>query len=98
MTRQTTAPLETGVNDSGDEDTGRHATKPEPYQSAKASVYRFGARWHWKCGDKAVPGRCMGGPKRTQEEAQVAADEHIRAEHIGEIRFHDADNCWCGED
>jgi hypothetical protein len=60
-------------------------------------VYRFGARWHWKCGPADLPGRCLGGPARTQKEAWVKADEHIRTEHVREIRVHDAAACWCDE-
>lgn len=86
-----------GIFDPGDEDTYRHASWPKTDQSRKASVYRFGARWHWKCGPADKPGDCLGGPALTQEAAQRAADEHIRSEHIREIRIHDDASCWCGE-
>lgn len=87
-----------GVADPGDEDIRRHATTPKEYRSAKASVYRFGNRWHWKCGQRDQSSDCLGGPKKTQEEAMAAADEHIRSEHIREVRIHDGAHCWCGED
>lgn len=96
MTRQT-LPDYTGIPDPGDEDTYRHATTPGPYLSAKASVYQFGVHWHWKCGPKDTASYCLGGRKGTQEEAQAAADDHIRTEHVREIRMHDDANCWCGE-
>lgn len=87
-----------GTADPGDEDAYRHATTPKHHQYRKASVYRFGNRWHWKCGPADQPSDCLGGPKRTQEEAAAAAAEHIRSEHIRELRVHDTANCWCGED
>lgn len=87
-----------GIADPGDEDTYRHATTPTEYRSAKASVYQFGNRWHWKCGPRDQSSDCLGGPKRTQEEALDAAAEHIRTEHVRELRLHDGANCWCGED
>jgi hypothetical protein len=48
------------------------------YLNGHAEVYRFGARWHWKCSD----GRCLGGPKRTHQDAVDAATTHVRDEHI----------------
>lgn len=51
------------------------------YLEARAEVYRFGVRWHWKC----RRGRCLGGSKRTQEEAIGAAVRHVAEEHVREI-------------
>lgn len=47
---------------------------------AEIKVYRFGARWHWRC-DRRGKGRCRGGPKKTQPEAFTAAVAHYEAEH-----------------
>lgn len=65
----------------------------------KAHVYRFGVRWHWKCGaDRTVPGDCLGGPARTQEDAYRAAFDHITADHCELLELPvDPDGCrYCG--
>lgn len=47
----------------------------------KASVYRFGQRWHWKCGHKSVPSRCHGGPAWSRDAAHAHAVHHLVKEH-----------------
>jgi hypothetical protein len=73
----------------------QHATTTTPYlKRCGTKVYKFGNRWHWNCGGN---GRCLGGMKRTQPEAFTAAFDHVRDEHIGEIREHDSARCWCDD-
>lgn len=48
----------------------------------KAHVYQFGTVWHWKCGGgPGSAGDCLGGRKRTYDEAFREAEQHIADEH-----------------
>lgn len=48
----------------------------------RAYVYRFGSRWHWKCGARrGESGRCLGGPAPTQAGAFATAWTHVTIHH-----------------
>jgi hypothetical protein len=67
--------------------------------SSRATVYRFGARWHWKCGaTRNEQGLCLGGPAHTQEDAYAKAFDHITDEHCEQLVVPtDSDGCrYCG--
>lgn len=67
--------------------------------SSRATVYRFGARWHWKCGaTRDEQGLCLGGPAHTQEDAYAKAFDHITDEHCEQLVVPtDPDGCrYCG--
>ncbi len=67
--------------------------------SRRATVYRFGVRWHWKCGaTRDEQGLCLGGPARAQEGAYRAAFDHISDEHCEQLVVPtDPDGCrYCG--
>jgi hypothetical protein len=67
--------------------------------SRRATVYKFGVRWHWKCGaTRDQTGLCLGGPAPTHEDAYRAAFDHITDEHCEQLVVPtDPDGCrYCG--
>lgn len=49
-----------------------HPFDPQLELRHRCKVYKFGARWHWKCYET----RCRGGSFHTLETAFLRAEQH----------------------